>query len=63
MLTQVTKHFNRDIESRNSPGALSFFSNFMGGDQPKKERTKKVIIKQVQRNDVPQAVVTYAPLP
>ena len=59
----MTRHFNRDIESRNSPGALSFFSNFMGGDQPKREKTKKVIMKQVMRNDVPQGVTTYAPVP
>jgi hypothetical protein len=37
MLTQVTKHLNRDIESRNSPAAFSFFNNVMGGQEPKRK--------------------------
>ena len=53
MLNQVTKHLNRDIESRNSPAAFSFFTNFMGGEETKKQKCKKVIMKQVERNDVP----------
>lgn len=53
MLTQVTKHLNRDIESRNSPAAFSFFNNFMGGQEPKKQKCKRVIMKQIERNEMP----------